>query len=250
MINSWNFGSFLYRPRRPEELRTEEGGGIIYNQVPHQVDVVRLLGGGLVRSVRSMVWTLDPARPTEGAHATFLQFDDGAAATLAYSGYDHFDSDEFHFWVGELGEPKPADRHGSARASLARLAGVQDEINLKAAGGFGGDKQLQAPPRDAWNQPHFGVTIVTGAQGDLRQSARGVLIYGAVGKEEIELPRPRCYPDKCGVIDEMYAAFTGKRSLIHDGAWGLATMEVCEAILRSAQERREITLKHQTSVRD
>ncbi|MDE8651867.1 Gfo/Idh/MocA family protein [Novosphingobium album (ex Liu et al. 2023)] len=59
MINSWNYGNFLYRPRRPEELRTDAGGGIIYNQVPHQVDVARLLGGGMVRSVRSMAWTLD-----------------------------------------------------------------------------------------------------------------------------------------------------------------------------------------------
>ena len=33
--------------RRPEELDTAQGGGVIFNQAPHQVDVVRLLGGGL-----------------------------------------------------------------------------------------------------------------------------------------------------------------------------------------------------------
>jgi len=34
-------------PRRPEELDTSKGGGILFNQVPHQIDTVRLLGGGL-----------------------------------------------------------------------------------------------------------------------------------------------------------------------------------------------------------
>lgn len=77
MINTFSYSNFLYRPRRPEELRTELGGGIIYNQVPHQVDVVRLLGGGKVRSVRSMAWVLDPERPTtqrpQRPHSHFMQ---------------------------------------------------------------------------------------------------------------------------------------------------------------------------------
>jgi phthalate 4,5-cis-dihydrodiol dehydrogenase len=50
MINTWNYTNFLYRPRRPEELRTELGGGVIYNQVPHQVDIVRLLGAAWWRA--------------------------------------------------------------------------------------------------------------------------------------------------------------------------------------------------------
>src|SRR5581483_2472534 len=51
MVNTWDYTNFLYRPRRPEELDTSLGGGILFNQVPHQVDTVRLLGGGMVRSV-------------------------------------------------------------------------------------------------------------------------------------------------------------------------------------------------------
>jgi len=47
MVTSFAGTEFLYRPRRPEELDTSLGGGIIYNQVPHQVDTIRLLGGGL-----------------------------------------------------------------------------------------------------------------------------------------------------------------------------------------------------------
>ena len=45
MINAVNFTDFLYRPRRPEELDTAQGGGAVFNQAPHQVDLVRLLAG-------------------------------------------------------------------------------------------------------------------------------------------------------------------------------------------------------------
>ena len=250
MINSLNYGGFLYRPRRPEELQTELGGGIIYNQVPHQVDIVRYLGGGMVRSVRSQVFVLDADRPTEGAHVTFLQFENGAAATLSYSGYDFFDSDEFHFWIGELGEPKSAGCNGLARHALKTLNGAQHESELKAAGGFGGNRAMPAGDPQSWGHPHFGITVVTGAKGDLRQSANGIYVYSAEGRSEVDLDPPRAYPDKCGVVDEMYDAILGNRPLIHDGRWGMATMEVCQAILQSAREGREIFLSRQVKVAD
>ena len=46
MINAQYYTDFLYRPRRPEELDTARGGGAVFNQAAHQVDIVRLLGGG------------------------------------------------------------------------------------------------------------------------------------------------------------------------------------------------------------
>ena len=51
MIATWNYTNFLYRPRRPEELDTAQGGGIVFNQMSHQIDTVRLIGGGRLRSV-------------------------------------------------------------------------------------------------------------------------------------------------------------------------------------------------------
>ena len=106
LIHSFNYTNYLYRPRRPEELDTAQGGGILFNQVPHQIDIVRLLAGGLVRSVRAQTTVLDPARPTEGSCAALLQFENGAAASLVYSGYDYFDSDQWHFNISERGAPK------------------------------------------------------------------------------------------------------------------------------------------------
>ena len=63
MITALNFTDFLYRPRRPEELVTEQGGGVVFSQAAHQIDIVRLLGGGRVRSVRASTGAWDPARP-------------------------------------------------------------------------------------------------------------------------------------------------------------------------------------------
>ena len=103
MIQALNFTDFLYRPRRPEELDTARGGGVVFNQAPHQIDIVRLLGGGMVRSVRAATGTWDPARPIAGAYSGLLTFESGAFASISYSGYARFDSNEFCDWIGETG---------------------------------------------------------------------------------------------------------------------------------------------------
>ena len=74
MINAINYTDYLYRPRRPEELDTAQGGGAVFNQAAHQVDIVRLIGGGHVTSVRAATGAWDAARPTEGAYAALLTF--------------------------------------------------------------------------------------------------------------------------------------------------------------------------------
>ena len=136
MINSFNYTNYLYRPRRPEELDTSKGGGILFNQVPHQIDTVRLLAGGLVKSVRAQANVLDPARPTEAGCIAFLQFEDGAAASLVYGGYDFFDSDEWHFGIGERGAPKQiATRRRAPRAGAGQGGGgaAHQDLGLRRA---------------------------------------------------------------------------------------------------------------------
>ena len=240
LIHSFNYTNFLYRPRRPEELDTALGGGILFNQVPHQIDTARLLAGGIVRSVRAQASVLDPSRPTEGSCAALLQFDHGAAASLVYSGYDHFDSDEWHFGLSERGAPKRID-HGAARRALATAV---DETRARTETFAYGSASGELPP----HQPHFGITIVTCADGDMRASADGVTIYGRDGIREIPLPRGGSMPGRREVLDDMRAAIrTGSRP-VHDGRWGKATVEVALAILRSAREGREVALEHQVVV--
>ena len=251
MVNTWSYSNFLYRPRRPEELDTAMGGGIIYNQVPHQVDMVRLLGGGMLRSVRSMAWVLDPERPTEGSHVTFLQFAGGAAASLVFSGYDYFDSDEFHFWVGESGEEKSPGGHGNARLSLEKAGGLNAEAALKNAAAYGRQPAPNASSKsksvasNAQHHLHCGVTIATCARGDLRPSSDGVLIYDRQGRREIAVPRRPAFPDKTPVWDEFCTAVETGREPPHNGRWAKATMEASLAVLTSAQEQREVFLSHQ-----
>jgi phthalate 4,5-cis-dihydrodiol dehydrogenase len=239
MISSFNYTNFLYRPRRPEELDTSKGGGILFNQVPHQIDTVRLLAGGLAKTVRAQAQVLDPARPTEGNCTALLQFQNGAAATLVYSGYDHFDSDELHFGIGERGAPKRID-HGSARRALASTDESRARTETFAYGRGPGD----LPP----HQPHFGVTIVSCVQGDMRPSRDGVLIYDRNGTREVHIPHGSGMPGRREVLNELRAAIRDGIRPVHDGRWGKATVEVALAILRSSRQGREIALEHQVAV--
>ena len=70
MINTWNYNEFMYRPRMKHELATSRG--VVLNQGPHHVDIVRLIGGGMVRSVRAMTGIWDKARAHEGSYTCYL----------------------------------------------------------------------------------------------------------------------------------------------------------------------------------
>jgi phthalate 4,5-cis-dihydrodiol dehydrogenase len=247
MATALNFTDFLYRPRRPEELDTERGGGVIFNQAPHHVDVLRLLGGGRLASVRAAVGRWDARRPTEGAYAAFFTFEDGAAASLAYSGYGHFDSDALCDWISEAGRAKDPAAYGAARRALYAKQANSDEVALKTARLYGGPL-FKANDGDRVGHQHFGFLVASCDKADLRPTPTGVAIYAddAATFERCplsEIPRRE-------VIDELHAAIVGDRPPRHDGEWGLATMEACHAILISARESREVKLVHQCGLRD
>ncbi|HKT18775.1 MAG TPA: Gfo/Idh/MocA family oxidoreductase [Stellaceae bacterium] len=245
MITALNFTDFLYRPRRREELVTALGGGVIFNQAPHQVDIIRLLGGGRVRSVRAAAGSWDRDRPTEGAYSAFLTFEDGAFASLTYSGFAHFDSDEWCDNIGENGAPK-SEAYGAARRLLAGLSS-DAERDLKHARNYGGPRAAPAPtaPQERFN-PHFGVVVASCERADLRPTPKGVMIYDDEAARLEPVPPPA--PARGAVLDELCDAIFAAREPVHGGAWGLATMEVCLAMLDSAREGREITLRHQTGI--
>jgi phthalate 4,5-cis-dihydrodiol dehydrogenase len=244
MIMTFNYTDFLYRPRRPEELDTALGGGITFNQVSHQIESVRMIGGGMVRSVRANVGILDPSRPTEGNSLAFLEFENGAAASLIYSAYDFFDSDEFHSWVSEGGTPKPPGRPGATRAQLSSNAA--SEADRQKDLGYGGRHLPDEQP----HQPHFGILIATCERGDLRLTPDAITLYGVDGARSIPVERGLGRPGQGDVLDALWAAVREGRRDFHDGRWGKATLEVALAILQSARERREIILSHQVPVGD
>lgn len=241
MLNMWTYTDFLYRPRRPEELDTSKGGGIIFNQIPHQVDIACLLANSPVRSVRAWTGILDPARFTEGASTVFLDFDNGTVASLTYSGYDYFDSDEFFEWVGATGRKKKPG-HGGSRRLLQSVNSADQERSLKTERyGFGGGHVTG----EIEFQPHFGVLIATYEKGDLRTSPSGVTAYTKDGRQEMTLPAGRTGKDS--VLDELCNVILDGQPAIHHGNFARHTLEVCLAIQRSALQRKEILLGNSQS---
>jgi phthalate 4,5-cis-dihydrodiol dehydrogenase len=243
MINALNFTDFLYRPRRPEELNTKAGGGVVFSQAAHQVDIVRLLAGAKAKSVRAFTGNWDALRPTEGAYSAQIKFEDGSFASLTYSGYAHFDTDEFMGWWGELGEMRDGDAsYGRARRSLrsARSPAEETEMKNRRAYGPAGRDAYRTGADMAHN--HFGLVVASCERADLRPTPQAVVVYDNETRHVEELPPPKI--PRSEVIDELYAAVRGKPSL-HSGEWGLATLEICLAMLASAETGREIELRYQ-----
>jgi phthalate 4,5-cis-dihydrodiol dehydrogenase len=234
MITSIVYGDFLYRPRRPEELDSSRGGGILYNQIPHQVEIARVLADSPLRSVRAVAGIWDGARPTEGACTALLEFENGAAASLIYSGYDHFDSDELNDWVGADGLVR-SPHHGLARRALKEAGGVS-EAQMRGQRGLApiaGDLR-------AARQPHFGLLIVSCERADFRACADGFMVYDDGGAHAVALPPGRAVPDRDAVADDFFNAVKRGCAPPHDGRWGMETVAATLALVRSARERREI----------
>jgi len=234
MILAFNYNDFLLRPHRADEFEDPGRGGIAFNQISHQIEIVRLLGGR-VRSVRAHMGALDPARPAPGHCTALLFLENDVAASITFSAYDFFDSDELHHWVAEGGTDKPRDRHGGTRAAfLART----NEVEAHRALAFG----ARALANDQPHLPHFGVVIVTCERGDLRLSPNGVLIHGLEGTREVAVPRGPGRPGQGDALDALWAALRENRRCVHDARWGRATVQVVRAILQSAESRSEVLL--------
>jgi len=236
-INSWNFNDWLQRPRLASEVDTKIGGGVCLRQGPHQVDIVRYLGGGRVRSVRAMTGRADPHFSTEGDYTAFLEFEDGAAATLAFNGYGYFDAAELTWGIGEGGKRL---NEAETYARKARLKGAVDQ-DYKYANPRASEER---PGRERSGQSFFGLTVVACERGAIRQSPQGLLIYSEDGREEIACPADE---GRAAELNELSEAVAQDRPVFPDGRWGMASLEVCLAMLQSSNERREITLSHQVA---
>jgi phthalate 4,5-cis-dihydrodiol dehydrogenase len=241
MLHAFDYTDFLYRPRRPEEL-DPDAGGAIFNQGSHQVDVARLLCGGKASSVRAITGAWDRARPVEAAYSALVTFESGAVASLTYSGFAHFDSDELMGWIGEGGAVKDGTRYGDTRRALLG----KDEVALRRGRGYGAAEGTAVAPAPATHHPHFGPLIISCERADLRPMPDGIWIYGDEEKHQEKLPPPM--RPRQEVLDTFYDAAVHGRAPAQTGEWGLATLEVCLAIAQSAREGREIVLQHQTAV--
>jgi phthalate 4,5-cis-dihydrodiol dehydrogenase len=241
MIHAFNYTDFLYRLRRPEELRTEEGGGVVYSQAAHQIDVVRLLAGGNLVRVRATTARWDASRPTEGAYSAMLWFDNDCFATLVYSGYAHYDSDDWCGWTGEMGQPKDPARHAAARARLGSIGSTHEEASLKAATTYGGPayRDARREPQPIGHQ-HFGAIVVSCERADLRPVPDGVWVDSDNGRKKVDLAAPVI--PRSEVVDELLAAIRHGTAPLHNGAWARDTLAGCLALLDSARDNLDVQL--------
>lgn len=235
MIHALYATDFLYRPRTAAELVTEQGGGVVFSQAVHQIDVVRRLARAPATQVTARTGAWDPERPTEGAYSLLLDFANGAFASLSYSGYAHFDGDRWMDDVSELGTRKDG-QHKDARQALRA---VDDEAAHKASRGFA---SLATCPQ-AQTHEHFGQVLVFGQRGDLRLTPEGVEVSSA--HERRFHPAP-FRTTRAEVFDALHAAIRHQAMPLQDGRWGRASLEICHALLASARSGQTTTLHHQT----
>ena len=252
MLNYWYFNDWLYSPRTKEELTPELGGGVPWRQGPHQIDILRTIAGGQVRSVRAMTGVWDENRPVAGHYSSFLEFENGVVATAVYSGYDHFNSREFTYRVDEGDDWPDPPVHARARAALRQAGSAEAETAMKRERRLGGSGRTAqgAAPDQRRPTPWIlgGPLVVSFDKGDVRLTPDGLLVYGDESKQEVSLTSGRDGRD--GVIDQVYDAVVHGKRPANDGEWGMATLEVVLALFQSGQERKEIYLSHQIATID
>jgi phthalate 4,5-cis-dihydrodiol dehydrogenase len=246
-LHVWAYSDWMLRPRTAEELDITQGGGVPYRQGPHQVDTLRLLGGGMVRSVRGATGQWFGGRPIPGYYSAFMEFEDGMPATLMHNGYGYFVASELVPWGNQNHHYTPQERI-AVRKGL--LDGTSNEARAKDDMRIGGAHErvtsgdpVQPPP---WVPNDLGILIASCERGDLRQSPYGIYVHNDEGTKDVPLigsSDPKV--GRIAELEELYNAVVLDGPIHHSGPWGMATLEVCLAIMQSARERREIMLSHQ-----
>lgn len=258
-VMSFNHNDFNVRPWPTRELVASRGP--VLNQGPHQVDIVRQIAGGLVRSVRAAtIW--DDLRGVEAGYNCFLTFQNGASALLAFDARGFFDSGELFGHIGEGGQQRAVGGAVRMRQNFVDLqasSGDGDELDArldaqKEQGRYGVPDPSGETMRlfgysggESLYQPFFGYTLVSCEQGVVRQTPHGLLVYGPQGPYDIPMEKGRT--GRTAELTEMYEAVVEDRPLFHDGRWGLATLEVCLAILESSRTAAEVPMHHQVRAR-
>jgi phthalate 4,5-cis-dihydrodiol dehydrogenase len=243
-INIWSYSDWMLRPRTAEELNLAEGGGIPYRQGPHQIDTIRLLGGGMLRSVRAMTGDWFKERTIPGYYGAYMEFEDGTPSIMVHNGYGYFNTNDLVAWGTERQRYTPEERVAIRKAMRT---GSRKEDQDKDDMRIGGRQEFaifaRGGERKPWLPTDLGVVVVSCDRGDIRHSPYGVYVYGDDGKRDVPVGEGAAMRRE--ELEELYNAVAMGGPVHHSGRWGMATLEVCLVIMQSARERREVMLKHQ-----
>jgi phthalate 4,5-cis-dihydrodiol dehydrogenase len=136
---------WMLRERSAVEMDEALGGGIVFNQAPHQIDTIRVLvGGRAVLGVRAETAAWSETRAGTGAFRASILFEDGITARLDYDGYGYLRSSDL---VGIGPSPVLADA-GLVIASGSRGAVRPGEKHLQIVGDDG-EQEVPIPLGDA-----------------------------------------------------------------------------------------------------
>ena len=251
-VNVFAYTDWGLRPRTPDELDPAQGGGIVYRQVPHQIDSIRLIEGGMLRTVRAAVGKWMPGRSITGYYSAFMEFESGVSAVAIHEGSGYFVASELVPWgnakvfytpeqrIEKRREMRAGTRPEDAEKLSLRIGGPSERRGATRGGG------PQPAGRPKW-QPHdLGILIVSCERGQLRQSPYGVYVYDDDGFREVPLEVGRAARQE--ELTELYNAVVLGKPVFHSGQWGMATLEVALAIVESARTRKEIMLTHQVEM--
>ena len=252
VINNWTYTDWMLQPRQPEELDEARGGGVLYRQGPHQFDTARLLGGGLVRTVRGVTGKWWPQRAGVGYYSAFLEFEDGVTASIVNNGYGYAMTAELVPWGNDRGlvEKYTGEERIEVRRQLNE--GTRDEFAAKDALRIGSEHERRiwrepSKERSPWVPTNMGILIATCERGDIRQSKFGLYVYRDDGKEDRDLGETQYRAGREDLM-ELYNAVRNGAPVYHDGAWGMATLEVITAVMESSRNRKEVRLTHQVAM--
>ncbi|GGJ39823.1 Gfo/Idh/MocA family protein [Streptomyces brasiliensis] len=208
------------RPRSAADLDAGQGNGLVLRQGAHQFDILRYVCGGVAQRVFAMTFGGSAGR--ERGFSACISFGNGAQASAYYSGTGGFDSRLLTWGVGELAT-----------------------VDIDPGPPLG--RYFALPGREAVTQvsPMFGTTVATFSEGTVWLTPRGLLIHEETGVREQSVAGQLSGWD--AVLDEMDSALEGRQP-VHDGAWGVATLETCLAVHESARTGAPVSLEHQVAL--
>ncbi len=236
-VTIWSATDWMLRPRPAEQADEAGGAGLLHRQVPHQLETLRMLGPAPLTSVRAAVGG--------GYYTAFFVYADGMCATITHNGNGYFMTLELY---PQAAANHPFDDAARLNRRRALSTGAIDSGETAKVGAT----SLEQP----WSPIDLGMTILSCERGDVRHSAYGLTVYDDAGRREIDLrqlmrTRLRDLTDLGGgatlqALLELSAAVSGAAPLVHDGAWGRASLEATLALIASAQSRTPVELKLQT----
>lgn len=134
-VSATAYTGWLRRDRSPAEMDEALGGGIVFNQAPHQVDTIRLLADGrAVYSVLAATAAWSDTRDVIGHYRAEIEFEDDLTAALAYDGHGYLRSTDLvatggapSLVLADVGLVVASGSRGAVRPAGDHLQLVTDE---------------------------------------------------------------------------------------------------------------------------